>query len=534
MAVSLLVKPPAPVIPTAGLSLWLKADAGITYGQYSYKSRIVLSGTVSGTFNATSVPVQFGSYTLTDGTRNMAYTFDGESSSYYLPTVSIELQGTTSTAGYASSDGNTWSAFNNWVTPTSISGLSGEYIAGNGQYEYQGSSPSEGFVRYAQNNLSYSISGYPYEWTLRFIDNDAGYAVDIATNSDELPNGSWIMLVDEVGSAFGTGSSFVVNSTPPTTVSSIVSTAPTTDIAGWADQSGNGRNATTENNAPLLNPSGLNNKPTLTLSGWDEYGSEVYRTFRISGNPMGASGTTAFFVSKLDYTVLGRGDQNGTVLGDFSISRSYIPSGITGNIVSAFASTSQKTVSSPAGIRTWNLYSVFSQTGDWGLFFNGTQLASSKTNVYSNAIGGDGTTLKIGKQTDFEGGNPEYFKGEIAEIMVFNRVLSAVERQQVEAYLRNKYGFGQENAGIPTANRNVVRVVIPSIGLNNTVSKDATNPNSDGGIWNNGNLDLNFGGQYWYVANNGTEVAYNTIPNQSPTHIPETRWSIPVTLTALS
>jgi hypothetical protein len=34
-----------------------------------------------------------------------------------------------------------------------------------------------------------------------------------------------------------------------------------------------------------------------------------------------------------------------------------------------------------------------------------------------------------------------YMRGELAEIVMFDRVLSPAERQQVTAYLRSKYGL---------------------------------------------------------------------------------------------
>jgi hypothetical protein len=68
------------------------------------------------------------------------------------------------------------------------------------------------------------------------------------------------------------------------------------------------------------------------------------------------------------------------------------------------------------------------------LFVNGTKVLSRRDN-YSVLGGttGDGT---IGK-----GINDTYFNGEISEILVYNRALSAREVEQVETYLRQKFGI---------------------------------------------------------------------------------------------
>lgn len=50
-------------------------------------------------------------------------------------------------------------------------------------------------------------------------------------------------------------------------------------------------------------------------------------------------------------------------------------------------------------------------------------------------------TLSIGKKTKFEQLPPDEFKGNISEILVYNRVLSQVESQKVASYLAIKYGI---------------------------------------------------------------------------------------------
>ena len=68
------------------------------------------------------------------------------------------------------------------------------------------------------------------------------------------------------------------------------------------------------------------------------------------------------------------------------------------------------------------------------LFVNGTKVLSQHGNhPVLGGVTGDGT---IGK-----GINGTYYDGEISEILVYKRVLSAQEAAQVESYLRKKFGI---------------------------------------------------------------------------------------------
>jgi hypothetical protein len=50
-----------------------------------------------------------------------------------------------------------------------------------------------------------------------------------------------------------------------------------------------------------------------------------------------------------------------------------------------------------------------------------------------------GGTLYIGMQNN--AGGDQIFKGKVAEVVVYSRVLTTQERQQVEAYLNTKYAI---------------------------------------------------------------------------------------------
>ena len=215
------------------------------------------------------------------------------------------------------------------------------------------------------------------------------------------------------------------------------------NVTAWADQSGNGRNASPVDVNPTYNSSDLNSKPTISLSS---IAGETNKSLQISGNPMGASGSTAFVVNFVEagvFSVDGEGgDPNGALLGNFGSAEngSHWPYGVgVSSVYDAFATDTRKdNLGLPTGITSWNIYSVYSQDNDWKLFCNGTEFHSDVSNVYSNSIA-NSTSLYIGMQNN--AGTDQIFKGKVAEVVFYNRVLTTQERQQVEAYLNTKYAI---------------------------------------------------------------------------------------------
>lgn len=214
------------------------------------------------------------------------------------------------------------------------------------------------------------------------------------------------------------------------------------DVTAWADQSGNGRNATPNDptNKPLFNASDKNGKPTISLTSI----GEAERVFTISSNPLGASGSTAFSVQYVE-NVCDESDTNGPIFGNFGANidgdpqyQSHYPYGPDCLVYDCFATTLRKdALTSPVSISdAWSIYSVHSTSGEWKNYVNGALMHSDSSNTYNNSIGGDDTTLYIGQQT---GLGTYSLKGKVAEVIVYNRVLTTEERQQVEAYLNDKY-----------------------------------------------------------------------------------------------
>jgi hypothetical protein len=207
------------------------------------------------------------------------------------------------------------------------------------------------------------------------------------------------------------------------------------NVTAWADQSGNGINASPVDVNPTYNSSDLNSKPTISLSSVT---SEDNKSFLLSDNPMGASGTTAFAVVYVE-DVCDAENDNGPIFGDFGTAgaSSHYPYGPNCSVYDGFASENRKgPLTAPSNITdSWSLYSVVSTGSDWRNYVNGSLMHSDNTNVYSNAP--YDASLYIGSSGAFG----YTLKGNIAEAITYNRVLTTPERQQVEAYLNTKYAI---------------------------------------------------------------------------------------------
>jgi hypothetical protein len=304
----------APLIPSDGLSLWLKADAGVSITPETFISQVVVSGAGTTTSN--------GTYTRASGG------FD---------------QFTGPNGNYIYWDEGTWRIYD----------------------ETDGSD-------------TYTIASYSF-------------------------SGVW---VEQNGSS-------------PVPTSS-TSTTPTgnTSVTAWADQSASGRNAVNNNGLPVYNLVG--GKSFLSFGSyidmlvpstiWDNV-QFVGTIFVVARFASSTSGTTA----RLLY-------QEG-VDGNFVFSRGY-------NSTNSFAITTDEVdfVSSLTNADNNTNYIL-------GATFGESNIATVYLNGLSDGTGG--VTNNTGTLNTLIGGGEE--PSSIAEMVVYNRVLTTEERQQVEQYLNSKY-----------------------------------------------------------------------------------------------
>jgi autotransporter-associated beta strand protein len=101
---------------------------------------------------------------------------------------------------------------------------------------------------------------------------------------------------------------------------------------------------------------------------------------------------------------------------------------------------SSNTINVASGVQDGSFH-VYSLTRD-GSAANGTQLFLDGANILTRTVTGNATetNYNVGGQNNSTAGNgARQYKGDIPEIIAFNRTLSAEEREAVEAYLDAKY-----------------------------------------------------------------------------------------------
>jgi hypothetical protein len=384
-------------IPRSGLSLWLKADAGVSKLSYSYASQIIISGTSTPNFNGTYTAIGTPSYT--NGVVDH-YNFSGPSgrTMFWEPgddQYRVFLDGSGYTGGFASVNGSDWFAVEQYISSITITGFTGAYTSAN--VTYTATSPNSGRWENA-NGYHILDDGFVYD-----ADD-----IDIAYNTNNFV-GAWTLTN-------GTGSPTSTKVTVPDgsiSGSATTSTVNTENVAAWADQSGNGRNA------------------TINTEGYGTYsliGGKSFITFVASSNMIvpiiwdgvsfvGTIITVARFASSNTGGILTQEGEGGNFVfsrGIASTNAFYITTD-GGDIV---------TSSSVANNNTNYVIGTTFNTSSASLYLNGTSVGTG--NVSSN-MGTLNTT--IGDASS------------IAEMIVYNRVLTTPERQQVEAYLNTKYAI---------------------------------------------------------------------------------------------
>ena len=267
------------------------------------------------------------------------------------------------------------------------------------------------------------------------IDGDGNFSDATATTGATV-NGNTVTFT---GVDFGDGQFFsLAFPTPPTPggVSSnldlwLRADAGVTESGGqvsqWDDQSGNGFNATqgTAANQPLLTNAALNNNPTISFDNVNDF-------FHLN--------QPAPFVGTNDFTVLAvfqtDGPNTNPLLGPNNVDNAFYINAtgaffiLRSNISTILQSTTPANNNVPHLGRTARAANNFTVHMD-------SKLDGTATNSFSfpNAAG-----RFIGRATR-NNTDHDYYKGDIAELVIYSRALNASEAQQVESYLGLKYGI---------------------------------------------------------------------------------------------
>ena len=468
-----------------GLALWLKADAGVSKFSYNYISEIVITGTsnpsFAGTYTANGVPT----YNFEDGIVDI-YSFTGPAGKsmvwsaddgYFMLSSSGE-----SSESFISYDGINWTPINSYIYQIVITGFIGDYVGANGTYNTDGDirfDQTTGLF-YIQGNGLYNSSddsliatnnsGYQGAWTpATFINqvtisgagtssvngvytrassgldgkgsfsgpasltweesDDAWYLgseaylavgvynltnwVFFNTGLPNAPTGVTTTAPRPVGSPTSTSSS-----KPSGSISGSVttSTVNTENVTGWADQSGNGKNATATDTPTL---STVDGKTFIDFAGGYFTGNELIT----------APYVTIMCVARhSDYQEIGVMFQQFSEADNLAFYRGY-------SNINNFRIYNGVDLDSSSETNSNETYlfgtTVNNDTGT--LYLNGSQDANGLCGELTPA-----GTYYLGR---WVGGGLTTTVLKMAEIVVYDRVLTTPERQKVEAYLNEKYAI---------------------------------------------------------------------------------------------
>ena len=204
------------------------------------------------------------------------------------------------------------------------------------------------------------------------------------------------------------------------------------DVAAWADQSGNGKNSTSQIN-PTFVSNAKNGKPALAFAGSRMVGQGVFS---------GSAARTFFVVYYTDNeatdsnTICGQSNLDANDTGTFFMMQARND----GLNSSPYLAGYDADIAGPVyENNVWKIATADYDGTNGNLYSNGTLVGSSELslNTYNS-----GNCFIMGAYYDFNSEDYlEYFYGKLCEIISYSRKLSGTERQQVEAYLNTKYAI---------------------------------------------------------------------------------------------
>jgi YD repeat-containing protein len=194
-------------------------------------------------------------------------------------------------------------------------------------------------------------------------------------------------------------------------------------VALWSDQSGNSKHATqtVATNQPLLVQNAVNGRAAVRFDGANDY-------FNVADFMSNASAGEMFVLLKARVVP---GDRS-RVPWSFGLSDgSVYPGG--SKLYDDFGSATQWDLGAPTQDLTgYHVYNASSQTDEWIARLDGGLLFRSGVNTV-----GFRTNPMLGRTPQFS--DNYFFDGDIAEVLVFDHVLSRAERQTVENYFFARY-----------------------------------------------------------------------------------------------
>ena len=240
-------------------------------------------------------------------------------------------------------------------------------------------------------------------------------------------------------------------------------------LSSWIDQSGNGNDATQSNfdRQPSLVNNGLNNKPLLHFDGINDMlgltGTKpmsqisLFLVFKIDSGLVGNDGTDPFPYYPV---VFGNPNINGKAYGLGM--RNYYSANSPDIIGPWVGEDSYVFSESPniAAFDQWKVLSVITNQKMWNTTVrsNGVDAVITPQGTTNESLsfplGRPDGTVGIGGAVNVPAGHL-IFKGDIAEVIVYDTALSNEDRLSVEKYLNDKYNIAitavneQTNSSLP-------------------------------------------------------------------------------------
>ena len=214
------------------------------------------------------------------------------------------------------------------------------------------------------------------------------------------------------------------------------------DVPVWHDLSGNGNDATqvTAANRPQLATTPINGRPAVHFDGTSSY----------LNLPFPMNGATAGDL----FVVLRAQTPNSTDRTVLSVSgRLQYPSA-SGQIADSFASSTDHAAAPGVDLTQVHIYNATSSGSEWTSRLERQTVFTTATNTV--AMGSGSPAPLLGADT-VSGAPGKWFAGDIAEIVIYDRVLSDPERQVVQQQLAARYGLAVAfpgdagNNGLPDA-----------------------------------------------------------------------------------
>jgi hypothetical protein len=233
------------------------------------------------------------------------------------------------------------------------------------------------------------------------------------------------------------------------------------NVSQWTDQSPFGNNAVQASggNQPTLTSNAINGEPALTFNGSSSYLSipdnPTLRPSTMTVIAVASSAGTSGYTHILGKPYYSSSSWNAPYLAyELSLNPTGVPL-----FSCSVAGTGGYDGTGTAVIP--NQSYVLSGTYDGSTVSFCENGGPPSTTSISGAIdNGDSTTknLVIGQAS--VNSPREFFNGQIAEVLIYNRALTTAERQQAEVYLADKYGIYDPNATWPLAYSGAVQAAI--------------------------------------------------------------------------